>query len=429
MRQTKRLMVLALVLALGGVAQADTVYNWDGGGGDGKWSTNANWNPDGPLVPVPGPTGQVDMVIDGNYSTIADLDLDRTTADDITIRNGAGNTHTITGTLETTGNLRFYDDSTLTIKDGGLMATIGQTEQAHFYNGFDIIIENGAKLWASDNQAHFGVHSGATITLEDGATLDSGTNGFLGVDGAGSKVTMNGANSWIRNGGEGGRTNVKDGGMLIVNDGKMDIYRYSHLKVATDGLIEFNGGQLNTRDLMVGATNEGAASTVGTMRVTGDADLNLTGVISVGNTDVSKGAGLLEITGGNATIDCATYTQNATGTLSLLIDPSGISAINATGAATLGGLLDVDFLGAATPGTWTVLSAGSIADNGIAFDPSVDSDLSDGVGWSMAIGSTDLSLTYAAGAPTGEIPEPATMLLCGLAAAGLGGYVRRRRRA
>ena len=53
----------------------------------------------------------------------------------------------------------------------------------------------------------------------------------------------------------------------------------------------------------------------------------------------------------------------------------------------------------------------------------------DNLGNAAHIDAVVLDVTLPAGGPEGDIPEPATMALLGLAVCGLGGYVRRRRKA
>src|SRR5438067_4020223 len=86
--------VLVLILSVAGAGFSQTsfgaAFTWDGGGGNGNWSTAANWNPDG----APSATGNV-LVFSGttNLSTTNDsiTALDTTfTNTAITFASGAG---------------------------------------------------------------------------------------------------------------------------------------------------------------------------------------------------------------------------------------------------------------------------------------------------------------------------------------------------
>ena len=131
MKDMKTLMALALVLALGGVAQADT-RAWDGGAGSVLWSDGNNWNPDG--APVAGDV----LNVTGGVTTTADVSL---LLGDYNV-SGAGNVTTVTGMLDQNGDPHFDGNSTMTIKNGG---AVGFKGQCHFTNGYDTIIENGGK--------------------------------------------------------------------------------------------------------------------------------------------------------------------------------------------------------------------------------------------------------------------------------------------
>ena len=381
-------------------AHAATTYAWDGLGDGVTWSDPANWNPDG--TPVAG-----DAITVANASTTADINTG-VLGGNLSIT-GSGYATTVTGILDTNTNFNADGNSTMSIENG---AKVGFKNQSFLKNGYDVTIKNGGVYWASDNHASINVQSGSTVTLENGATMDSG-NFYLIMDGANTVVTMNGANSLIRNGGT-TTTSISNGARLVVNDGYYNGNNQTKVFQIAVGTLEINGGQFDTQNLFVNA-DAGGRTAVGTgsAKITGG-DVNMiSGNLYVGSATANK-IGILEIVGGTATIDCVAYTQLASGTLKVRIDGpgTGLSPINATGAAGVNGLLDVGFVGAAVHGTWTVLVGSSITDNGLAFAPGVDTDFSDGTGWTKAInGGTTLTVTHT--------PEPATMALLALGGIGL----------
>ena len=64
MRKHDVALMIVCAVAVGGVSAAE--YVWDGGAGDGKWSSAANWNPDG----VPGKDDTVRFTSASGSSTV-----------------------------------------------------------------------------------------------------------------------------------------------------------------------------------------------------------------------------------------------------------------------------------------------------------------------------------------------------------------------
>jgi len=74
MRLTRLAVVAVCVVALAGVALADT-YTWDNGAADTDWSSGANWNPeDGNEPPGAGDTAKVFPLANGNTTCTVDAD-------------------------------------------------------------------------------------------------------------------------------------------------------------------------------------------------------------------------------------------------------------------------------------------------------------------------------------------------------------------
>ena len=110
---------------------------------------------------------------------------------------------------------------------------------------------------------------------------------------------------------------------------------------------------------------------------------------------------------GATSISVGDYRQNSQATLTALIDAAGITPIQvAVGDAAFaeGALLDVGFAAgtSAYAGMWTlleVLGETALLDGTLAFAETVDTDLSDGIGWSMNFDTVEMMLrvTYVDG--------------------------------
>jgi hypothetical protein len=275
---TGRSDIAFIILMLLGVHTAvqaqNTSYAWDDGGDQMLWSSNGNWDPDGPLVVDTGAGNthlflQVGVLgVTQGYTQTIDTPMVRTAAQTNTCRqiylSGDGNNYTVTAAIETDGTPLFNGDSTMTMTGA---STIGFPGTTTFDNGFDVILNDSSKIWANDNQAHATFRNGATGVLHDNAQLDNGTRGFFAVDGAGSVVTMDGAGALIRN----GESDVRFGGKLIVNDGTFNWNNRNNRLELEGGEIQINGGtfqmglnlNFNNRPGLIrldGGTRTGAAN-------------------------------------------------------------------------------------------------------------------------------------------------------------------------
>lgn len=200
-------------------------------------------------------------------------------------------------------------------------------------------------------------------------------------------------------------------------------------KAGSAGLINISGGA-NTR-LIAARETSGVSMQVGTggngtFQIDSGKFRSRAGV-TVGSNGLFRvlSSSVTEVSVGDESTVDGNWTQNAGGILEMGIDTSVTPIIIADkgGAGTFatfdaGSLLDVNFLGAPTPGTWTLMEVvnGAVTDNGLALAPSVAS------GWSFAVDNSGanglLTATYA-------IPEPASLAL--LAIGGLLMLARRRK--
>ncbi len=188
-------------------------------------------------------------------------------------------------------------------------------------------------------------------------------------------------------------------------------------KSGSTGLLNISGNA-NTR-LIVHRESGGVSMQVGTggngtfqidsgkFRTRAGVTVGSTGTFSV------IGSNVTEVSIGDESSIDGNWTQNAGGVLKFGIDTAGVTPIviaDKDGSGTfatfdLDSLLDLDFLDATLPGTWTLMEVenGLITDNGLSLATGVDA------GWSFNVDNSGanglLTATY--------VPEPATMALLG----------------
>jgi len=254
----------------------------------------------------------------------------------------------------------------------------------------------------------------------------------LKISGTGS-VTLT-SNTTLRVGQKAGAT-----GTITMTGGTLNIYgggaSPSHSIALGDegatGYFTQSGGTCSvTGSILVGSKAGG----VGTMTLSGAAQTSAT-KLEVGYSNADTGTlGTLILKGsrtGSGTdmsvsevFRLGSDTSPNASTLKAVIDATAVSTPSAMRKIVVttnayfyaGSLLDVGFDSGVTPtaGTWTLLTCGTLTDNGLAFAPGVDTSK-----WSFSADTVAKTLTVT------YVPEPATMSL--LALGGLGLLLKRKR--
>lgn len=188
-------------------------------------------------------------------------------------------------------------------------------------------------------------------------------------------------------------------------------------KAGSTGLLNISGGT-NTRLIIAretgGVSMQVGTGGTGTFQIDGGKFRTRAGV-TIGSSGLFRvlGSNVTEVSiGDESTLD-GNWAQNPGGILEFGIDAGGITPIviaDKGGSGTFaifenGSLLNLNFLGAATAGTWTLMEVenGIITNNGLTLASGVDA------GWSFSIDNSGanglLTATY--------IPEPTAVTLLG----------------
>ena len=210
-------------------------------------------------------------------------------------------------------------------------------------------------------------------------------------------LTKKGSGTWTLNGGyddgpNGDARFVIDEGTLILNG----TFNPSHVFEVQDGGILGGTATVSTRGGSSVGLKAGGAIAPGTSIGT----LTVEDTLIWDSNDTTAGM-VFDLSPSDSTSD--------------LLDITG-AFTKGTGTSFL-----FDFIGGKGGQTYTLVNFGSTD-----FLPS-DFGVASGIDGTFAFGQNSLQFTTPGG-PAGEIPEPATMAMLGLAVCGLGGYVRKRRR-
>jgi len=211
--------IVAFVSLNSGFSQNATSYIWDGGGGNGLWTTNTNWNPDGAPGAIDvvqfatsyGSGGRV-ISLNGTTQTTSQLTLANTSSSgNLTIQNGTlvlnpagvGVGFTPSAALNWSGTAT--QDTTI---DADVTLQSGAAN-IYFYTragGTSPTLSFGGNISITNNTAttqylfRFVAASTAQVVQKAGSVLsDDGTTEstlLMDFQGAGQNVTLNGANTF-----------------------------------------------------------------------------------------------------------------------------------------------------------------------------------------------------------------------------------------
>ena len=312
------------------------------------------------------------------------------------------NTLTNQGLLEATaGGVLQLSNATIP-NNGGTISVSGATSSVQFVNGTTIqggtvTTANGGVLGSTsgntitlDGSANaLTIGAGGTFTVGDGSTTDIlGTINNLGtllVNSTGDPTFLTipvGAVATFTGGGTVATTNSANtiNGASLVNSGNsihdlaaLDVNSFSQ----TSGLIQIAAS--GTAVIPTFAVSGGVAQIDGTLTVSGGLSVPTGGTLSgtgqivsnVTSTGITQGGdnpapGILTISGGAAD----GFTQGAAGAFDVVIGGTTagtqFSQVNASGAASLAGTLNVSLINGFTPAAgnkFTILNAASVAGN------------------------------------------------------------------
>jgi hypothetical protein len=336
-------------VALAGSAASAQALQWDGEAGDGQWTTNQNWDPDGTPgsssdVIIPSDAGEVTITLaDANCASLSCTSSLRLASSSITVAGNASVTNMIfdppgfVPTIHTNGNFVISGNSQAS---GGFIDGSGFFENAGSFAhlaGFTIdgITATNSGTWNLSTGAFLALNNNATLentgtlTLSDAAEITQLNNGD--IDNPGTIRHQGAGNSIISTAFSSPSGSLEsDAGNLVINAPSWDIG--GTISVSNSGIVTLSGSNTGiTRDLhpttisgqggvtIVPANDLINWSAPTTTSVTGPGLSIFTGLINLSDTINNSGTFTLfgtEIFG--------TGTINNTGTLDI---PAGSAAI------------------------------------------------------------------------------------------------------
>ena len=272
-------------------------YTWDGGAGDGLWSSAANWV--GDQVPQTGDIVVFDnSALSGNYSVTYDASVTQTEFQSVSVSPSGGSTITLTLTKNATMNLT-ASSSALVVGSGGTLV----------FNGSSVIMGGSAyDATLTDYQSGSTVQYNALVN----SNVQSDTYYNLTVN-LGTAGQSNGAITVNNNFVNQGSATFTAGGNITVSG-----------TFNNSGTFETPSGQTYTLSVTGNATNSGTVtlSSSGTATFSGDVTLS----------------------SGTFTPNADTHVKgNITGSGGSFSTSTGTIILDGTAAQTISGAADISF--------------------------------------------------------------------------------------
>ncbi|MBN1590540.1 MAG: hypothetical protein JW888_13580, partial [Pirellulales bacterium] len=332
----RRVLVLALVVALASVASADVVWTWSGGGGTDVWETPANWTaPAGNTYTYPteqyytDPNAGVefvnkdvtDIIIDGGTvvktdSTTASNDLylggtdcflklqnsaSLTVGDDMKIGRGDDGASTASRIDVLSGSTFHLNDDFTMADDSGSDCIVNVSGSSTFTVDAGFIGDEGdaeinvtSALFECRNYVRVGYKSSGTVTVDGvGAELKAGYSAHVGdgADTTGELIIANGAEANVgtrlRIGGASGSTTSGSTGTVTVSNGSTLRVGVRPDNTEEDLRVGYGLGSTGTLNVLSGSRVEaGTARTcnygaTGFWNVDGNSTVEVTGGIQL----------------------------------------------------------------------------------------------------------------------------------------------------
>ena len=396
----RTVLVAALATVSFGVCASEVQAYWMmyTGPDGGEWGVDASWtaNEDANTHRVPGSAGVTDYAgqVNGAKTVYVSSDYRANLVTSLRFTGGA------IGEIQAGGALASGSEvdatSQVNVRAGGTIATsagaaAGVWGQINAYTGSTVKVSNlnGTSHLYGGDIFIFNLNGGSIV--QDGATVE--VNRYVMLNGTAS-YQLNSGRVFNGNGAESVRVGMAAGATPTFT--------------MTGGILDYSG-------LVLGESNSS-----GTFTLSGG-DVNLANSVTLG-TAGGTSTPTLELRGAGATFDVGTgsgtkFTSYANGTLSFVVGPAGVSSIHivSTGTASLAGTLDMGLIDGFTPAlddTFTLMSAGTINNTGLALASGDTNDWSFTIQGTPGAGQT-LVATYIA------VPEPATLSLGVVTAAGL----------
>lgn len=355
------------------IADDDYDARWDRGAGTYDWFSASNWNPDG----VPTRSAHLNIEDSTTEATPVVISNASQTARcySLLLPYAAGQGHVRCHT-----DLSIEADLSFRRSDGSFRHVAGTVRCGSMNIGS--ATSGGTRRYRMES-------ADATLLVGGNVTMGGGTGVGLGqfIQSNGTAVvggTMS-LGSWSGT----GIVELCSGSLTVSNQLRAGYYGTGA------GSVRHTGGTLNVG---AGGLSLGDGGARGDYEISGPAELNVAGTISLGGTEATPGYGTLRLRGGGAGhITAAGYVQRSIagdgrGKLDVRIGPGGVIPIRVNGNVSFasGAVLSPTNLPGAESGTYTVMTwSGSSTDSGLTLYSGSNPRF-----WSFQVRPKSLTVTY-----------------------------------